>query len=134
MRAVMGFAYTSAGHDGDASRACHGWRHPGMRWAPLQGIADAVGTPCYVYSSATSTSRGCAAAGARHDAAAIHYALKANSTLAVIRHLRGWREGDANSVGEIEWRSGRIHPDELVFTGVGKSLTNSTAPSASVSA
>ena len=53
---------------------------------------------------------------------AIHYALKANSTLALVRLLRSLgAEADANSGGEIEvaLRAGFI-PDQIVFTGVGK--------------
>jgi len=53
---------------------------------------------------------------------AIHYALKANSTLAIVRLLRalGGR-ADANSAGEIQvaLRAG-FAPDDIVFTGVGK--------------
>lgn len=53
---------------------------------------------------------------------ALHYALKANSTLAIARLLRGLgSSADANSVGEIEvaLRAGFI-PEQIVFTGVGK--------------
>ena len=53
---------------------------------------------------------------------AIHYALKANSTLAVVQLLRHLgAAADANSGGEIEvaLRAGFI-PDQIVFTGVGK--------------
>ena len=53
---------------------------------------------------------------------AIHYALKANSTLALVRLLRSLgAQADANSGGEIEvaLRAGFI-PDQIVFTGVGK--------------
>ena len=53
----------------------------------------------------------------------MHYALKANSNLALLRLLRGLgAQADANSVGEIEvaLRAGYI-PDQIVFTGVGKS-------------
>ncbi len=52
----------------------------------------------------------------------MHYALKANSTLAVARLLRSLGSGaDANSGGEIDvaLRAGFI-PPEIVFTGVGK--------------
>jgi diaminopimelate decarboxylase len=53
---------------------------------------------------------------------AIHYALKANSTLAIVRLLRtvGSR-ADANSGGEVQvaLRAG-FDPKEIVFTGVGK--------------
>ena len=53
---------------------------------------------------------------------AIHYALKANSTLGVARLLRGLgAAADANSGGEIDvaLRAGFI-PPQIVFTGVGK--------------
>src|SRR4051812_34642704 len=53
----------------------------------------------------------------------LHYALKANSTLAIARLLRGLgAAADANSGGEIEvaLRAG-FTPAEIVFTGVGKS-------------
>ena len=52
----------------------------------------------------------------------MHYALKANSTLAIARLLRGLGSGaDANSGGEIDvaLRAGFI-PPQIVFTGVGK--------------
>jgi diaminopimelate decarboxylase len=54
----------------------------------------------------------------------LHYALKANSTLAIARLLRGLGAGaDANSGGEIDvaLRAGFI-PEQIVFTGVGKTL------------
>ncbi len=89
----------------------------------LSDVAASVGTPCYVYSAATVTERARALAasldGAPH---AIHYALKANSSLALLRLLRGLGvEADANSIGEIEvaLRAGFI-PEQVVFTGVGK--------------
>src|SRR5204863_2326556 len=53
---------------------------------------------------------------------AIHYALKANSTLALLRLLRelGSR-ADANSVGELTVaRIAGFQPADTVFTGVGK--------------
>ncbi len=53
---------------------------------------------------------------------AMHYALKANSTLAIARLLRSLGSGaDANSGGEIDvaLRAGFI-PPQIVFTGVGK--------------
>jgi len=54
---------------------------------------------------------------------AIHYALKANSTLAIARLLRDLGCGaDANSVWEIEVaRAAGFAPADIVFTGVGKS-------------
>jgi diaminopimelate decarboxylase len=89
----------------------------------LSEIADAEGTPLYVYSASTIVSRYRAVddAFASHPRA-MHYALKANSTLAVARLLRSLGSGaDANSGGEIDvaLRAGFI-PPEIVFTGVGK--------------
>jgi len=91
--------------------------------APLSEIAARAGTPTYVYSAASIRSAytgfDAAFAGVPH---ALHYALKANSTLAILRLLRGLGSGaDANSGGELEvaLRAGFI-PDDLVFTGVGK--------------
>jgi diaminopimelate decarboxylase len=90
---------------------------------PLDRIADAEGTPLYVYSAATIAARyraiDDAFAGHPH---AIHYALKANSTLAILRLLRGLgSHADANSGGEIDvaLRAG-FSPSQIVFTGVGK--------------
>lgn len=91
--------------------------------ATLQEIAAQVGTPAYVYDAASIRAAyrafDTALAGHPH---AIHYALKANSTLALARLLRTLgAAADANSGGEIEvaLRAGFI-PDEIVFTGVGK--------------
>jgi diaminopimelate decarboxylase len=90
---------------------------------PLSRIAAAEGTPLYVYSAATIAERYRAIdeafAGYPH---ALHYALKANSTLALVRLLRALGSGaDANSGGEIDvaLRAGFI-PPQIVFTGVGK--------------
>jgi diaminopimelate decarboxylase len=89
----------------------------------VQSIAEAVGTPAYVYSA-----RAIRAAFAEIDTAfagyphAIHYALKANSTLALVRLLRSLGSRvDANSWGEIQvaLRAG-FEPGDVVFTGVGK--------------
>ena len=90
---------------------------------PLAGIAAREGTPLYVYSADIITSRYRAVDEAfRSYPHALHYALKANSTLAIARLLRGLGAGaDANSGGEIDvaLRAGFI-PAEIVFTGVGK--------------
>lgn len=93
---------------------------------PLDRIAAEHGTPLYVYSAATIAARyraiDDAFAGHPHT---IHYALKANSTLAITRLLRGLgSNADANSGGEIDvaMRAGFI-PAQIVFTGVGKTLT-----------
>jgi diaminopimelate decarboxylase len=90
---------------------------------PLADLAASEGTPLYVYSAATIIERyraiDTAFAAHRH---AIHYALKANSTLALARLLRTLgSNADANSGGEIDvaLRAGFI-PPQIVFTGVGK--------------
>ncbi len=90
---------------------------------PLDSIAAELGTPCYVYSAPAIRARyrelDAAFAGHPH---AIHYALKANSTLAIVRLLRELgAHADANSGGEIDvaLRAG-FTPGEIVFTGVGK--------------
>jgi diaminopimelate decarboxylase len=90
---------------------------------PLADLATAHGTPLYVYSGATIGSRYRAIDQAFADYPhAIHYALKANSTLAIARLLRSLgSNADANSGGEIDvaLRAGFI-PPQIVFTGVGK--------------
>ena len=90
---------------------------------PLADIATAVGTPTYVYSAASIRRSwqelDAAFASIPH---AVHYALKANSTLGILRLLRGLGcRADANSGGEIEvaLRAG-FTPGDIVFTGVGK--------------
>jgi len=86
-------------------------------------IVSAVGTPVYLYSAArvreAFTTLDRAFAAAPHT---IHYALKANSTLALLRVLRALgAHADANSGGEIDvaLRAG-FEPGAIVFTGVGK--------------
>jgi diaminopimelate decarboxylase len=86
-------------------------------------IAEQAGTPTYVYEAASirDAYRAFDQAFAGHPHA-IHYALKANSTLALARLLRSLgAAADANSGGEIEvaLRAGFI-PEQIVFTGVGK--------------
>ena len=91
--------------------------------APLADLAALHGTPLYVYSAAAIASRYRAVDEAfRSYPHAMHYALKANSTLAIVRLLRGLGAcADANSGGEIDvaLRAGFI-PPQIVFTGVGK--------------
>jgi diaminopimelate decarboxylase len=99
----------------DGQLACDG--------IPVADIASETGTPVYIYSAGLVRGA-CAALDAAFDGYphAIHYALKANSTLAILRLLRGLGTGaDANSGGEIEaaLRAG-FEPPQIVFTGVGK--------------
>jgi diaminopimelate decarboxylase len=97
---------------------------PDVRTAQLSDVAAAVGTACYVYDGGAIR-----AAYATLDDAfdgyphAIHYALKANSSLAVVRLLHELgSHADANSLGEVDvaLRCG-FRPEQIVFTGVGKS-------------
>jgi diaminopimelate decarboxylase len=89
----------------------------------VESIVERVDTPVYIYSAAAIRD----AYRAIDDAFAayphrIHYALKANSTLAVVRLIRSLGSGvDANSGGEIAvaLRAGYT-PGDIVFTGVGK--------------
>ena len=86
-------------------------------------MAAAEGTPLYVYSAAALRARYRAideAFGAYPHA--IHYALKANSTLAIAALLRELGSAaDANSIWEIEVaRKAGFAPSAIVFTGVGK--------------
>ncbi len=89
----------------------------------VQSIVETVGTPAYVYSA-----RAIRDAYRAIDSAfegyphAIHYALKANATLGILRVLKALgSRADANSGGEIQvaLRAG-FAPGDLVFTGVGK--------------
>ncbi|HET6957725.1 MAG TPA: diaminopimelate decarboxylase [Vicinamibacterales bacterium] len=91
---------------------------------PLADIAAAEGTPVYVYSAAKLRERYRAIDGAFGTYPhALHYALKANSALAIARLLRELGSSvDANSVWEIEVaRRAGFEPSQIVFTGVGKS-------------
>jgi diaminopimelate decarboxylase len=90
----------------------------------LDAIAARAGTPVHVYSAPLIRERyrefDAAFADYPHRC---HYAIKANATLAVVELMRELGAGaDANSGGEIEvaLRAG-FRPDEIVFTGVGKS-------------
>src|SRR5262249_24960143 len=89
----------------------------------LADLVRATGTPVYVYSRRLITERyrqlDTAYAGYPHR---LHYAIKANATLGIVRTLRSLGSAaDANSGGEIEvaLRAG-FAPGDIVFTGVGK--------------
>lgn len=90
----------------------------------LSAIVEAEGTPCYVYSAAVLRARYRAIDEAFGEwPHSVHYALKANSTLAIARLLQQLGSGaDANSIWEIEVaRRAGFQPSQIVFTGVGKS-------------
>jgi len=92
---------------------------------PLRTIAEAVGTPVYVYSRATlerhadAFKAGVAPAGDVHVA----FAIKANPNLAVLNVLAKRGLGaDVVSEGEmVRALAAGVPPEEIVFSGVGKS-------------
>jgi diaminopimelate decarboxylase len=95
---------------------------------PLETLAEAVGTPAYVYSSATLTRHYglLADAVAAHPAALgdalIAFAVKANSNLSVLATLARLGCGaDTVSEGEIRraLKAG-VTANRIVFSGVGK--------------
>ena len=91
---------------------------------PLRAIAGKVGTPCYVYSHATVVRQFRAFDSAFNEIPhLVAYAIKANSTLALLRLLA--REGagaDIVSGGELyRVLQAGIAPQRIVFAGVGKS-------------
>ena len=91
---------------------------------PLSAIAAKEGTPIYVYSAAVLRDGYRAIDRAFGDYPhALHYAMKANSTLALVTILRELGSAaDANSIWEIEVaRRAGFAPGQIVFTGVGKS-------------
>lgn len=92
---------------------------------PLNAIADAAGTPTWVYGAGTMRRRlgllkdAFAAAGI---APAIRFAVKANDHLAILALMRAGGAGaDVTSAGELAraLRAG-IAPEAIVFSGVGK--------------
>src|SRR5882757_8152672 len=92
---------------------------------PLSAIAAKYGTPTYVYSRATLSRHDEALAGIDHR---VCYAVKANSTLAVLQVLARLGAGfDIVSGGELErvLRAGG-DPAKVVFSGVGKSAAEIT--------
>ncbi|MEJ7934525.1 diaminopimelate decarboxylase [Sphingobium sp. AN558] len=91
---------------------------------PMEAIAEAVGTPVYVYSTAT-LSRHVGVfrdALARLDNPLIAFAVKANPNAAVLATLAGMGLGaDVVSGGELlRAIAAGIPADRIVFSGVGK--------------
>lgn len=94
----------------------------------LRRIADEVGTPVYVYSSATierhyrlfeAAVKAAAPTGKAH----VFYAMKANGNLGVLKTLAALGAG-ADTVSEGEVRkalAAGFPPERIVFSGVGKS-------------
>jgi diaminopimelate decarboxylase len=94
--------------------------------APLNRIADVVGTPTWVYGAGTMRARYRALTQALARAgldAELHYAMKANDHLAILR-LFGSEGAGADVVSEGELRRARaagVASGNIVFSGVGKS-------------
>jgi diaminopimelate decarboxylase len=90
---------------------------------PLARIAREVGTPAFVYSLAALRASGRAFVDAMRGLdAELHYAVKANSNLAVIRAFAALGAGaDIVSIGEMRraLAAGVAAPD-IVYSGVGK--------------
>lgn len=94
----------------------------------LRRIADEVGTPVYIYSSATierhyrlfeAAMKAAAPTGQAH----VFYAMKANGNLGVLKTLAALGAG-ADTVSEGEVRkalAAGFPPEKIVFSGVGKS-------------
>jgi diaminopimelate decarboxylase len=89
----------------------------------LATIADAVGTPVYIYSGGMIDGAYRQLAGALAGLPIdIAYAVKANGNLAVIARLAGLGAGaDVVSVGEMRRAlAAGVAPHRIVFSGVGK--------------
>ncbi|GAA4007918.1 diaminopimelate decarboxylase [Sphingomonas swuensis] len=93
---------------------------------PLEAIAAAVGTPVYVYSTATMVRHARvmmeAVSGCGSGAPLVAYAVKANPNAAVLKTLGDAGLGaDVVSIGEYRRaRAARIAAERIVFSGVGK--------------
>ncbi|EPX64998.1 Diaminopimelate decarboxylase [Cystobacter fuscus DSM 2262] len=99
-------------------------------YVPLPAIAEAVGTPTYVYSSAALRShfRAVTESFGEHPHL-VCYSVKANSTLAVLRLLAEEGSGfDIVSGGELaRVKAARGEPGKTVFAGVGKTAEEMAA-------
>ncbi len=92
----------------------------------LAAVAAEFGTPCWVYGADTMRARARALRAAFGQAGldvAVHYAVKANDHLAVLRLFREEGLGaDVVSAGELlRARRAGVAAGEIVFSGVGKS-------------
>lgn len=87
----------------------------------LTEIAATVGTPAYVYSAAHIQKQVAQLKNA-FPKAALHYSLKANANLSLIRYLRQQGLGmDAVSAGEVfRALTAGVPASDIVFAGVGK--------------
>ena len=89
----------------------------------LVDLAQAVGTPCYCYATATLERHYRVFAGAFADVPSlVCYAMKANSNQAVVATLARLGAGaDVVSGGELKRaRAAGIPPERIMFSGIGK--------------
>jgi diaminopimelate decarboxylase len=96
----------------------------------LDAIARAVGTPTWIMSAGTLRTRLAALQDAFAPLGAhIHYAVKANDHLAVLRLMGdGGAGADVVSHGELlRAQQAGIAPSRIVFSGVGKTQTDLAA-------
>jgi diaminopimelate decarboxylase len=94
---------------------------------PLAAIADVLGTPTWVYAAPTLRRRYAALSSALSEAglnAHIHYAVKANDRLAVLRVFAALgASADVVSGGELQRAvEAGVPPAAIVFSGVGKTM------------
>ncbi|MHB1224696.1 MAG: diaminopimelate decarboxylase [Gemmatimonadaceae bacterium] len=117
----MGTSILTTGYHRDADTGalhCEG--------VPLARVAESVGTPAFVYSTAEIRAQyerlTGVLAGVRHR---IHYSVKANSCLAVLSLLRELGAGvDIVSGGELHRALlAGFSGSDIVFSGVGKTAT-----------
>lgn len=96
----------------------------------IAAIADAVGSPFYLYSEATLRRHYRVFADALTGAdTLIAYSVKANSNLAVLKLLASEGAGaDVVSGGELKRAlAAGIAPEKIVFSGIGKTAEEMTA-------
>ncbi len=94
-----------------------------LEGVPLAQIADKLGTPVWVYGAGTMRARLAALQTALAGLnAEVHYAVKANDHLAVLKVMAAGGAGaDVVSGGELQRaRKAGIAADHIVFSGVGK--------------
>lgn len=113
----MGKLFSDAGLSRDGSGALL------LGGVAVAELAREAGTPAYVYNTESIRRRYAALAAAMGALPhRIHYAVKANSCLAVLRVLRDLGAGcDIVSAGELYLAGAAgFAPDRIVFSGVGK--------------
>lgn len=89
----------------------------------ILSLARRHGSPCYFYDLKQMRSRTLQLKDAFGNSADIHYAMKANHCVGVLKTLKSAGTGvDTVSGGEIKWALGcGFRPSQIIFSGVGKS-------------